>query len=70
MLGFLSRKSKSAWEPLNVQYETQQMHITVVDELTADNLCRMNNFNFGAATVSFNFFFAKTDRLKTEYDII
>lgn len=28
------------------------MHITVVDETTAESLCRMNNFNFGAATVS------------------
>lgn len=37
---------------MQVQYENQQMHITVVDEQTAENLCRMNGFNFGAATVS------------------
>lgn len=30
------------------------MHITVVDETTAESLCRMNNFNFGAAVVSFD----------------
>ena len=30
------------------------MYITVIDETTAESLCRMNNFNFGAATVSVN----------------
>lgn len=33
------------------------MHITVVDEQTADCLCRMNNYNFGATVV-------KCDRYK------
>ncbi|KAK4509713.1 uncharacterized protein ATC70_007015 [Mucor velutinosus] len=51
VLGFITRKAKAAWEPLNIQYETKSMHITVVDETTAESLCRMNNFNFGAATL-------------------
>ncbi|KAI8082080.1 hypothetical protein BDF21DRAFT_338291 [Thamnidium elegans] len=51
VLSFLARKSKSAWEPLNVNYETKSMHITVIDEQTADGLCRMNNFSFGNAVV-------------------
>ncbi|KAI8643170.1 hypothetical protein BD408DRAFT_415388 [Parasitella parasitica] len=51
VLGFITKKSKAAWEPLNIQYEQKAMHITVVDEETAKSLCRMNNFNFGAATL-------------------
>lgn len=30
------------------------MHITVVDEMTAESLCKMNNFNFGNAVVRFD----------------
>ncbi|KAL7314768.1 nuclear mRNA export, poly(A)+RNA binding protein [Mucor circinelloides] len=51
VLGFITRKAKAAWEPLNIQYEQKSMHITVVDETTAESLCRMNNFNFGAAVL-------------------
>ncbi|KAL9554098.1 hypothetical protein MBANPS3_002964 [Mucor bainieri] len=51
VLGFITRKAKAAWEPLNIEYEQKSMHITVVDETTAESLCRMNNFSFGAATL-------------------
>ncbi|KAI9470872.1 MAG: hypothetical protein EXX96DRAFT_586033 [Benjaminiella poitrasii] len=51
VLGFLSRKSKAAWEPLNVQYEQKQMHITVVDETIVEALCKINNYNFGSAVL-------------------
>ncbi|KAI7873447.1 uncharacterized protein EV154DRAFT_540537 [Mucor mucedo] len=52
VLGFLTRKSKAAWEPLNIQYEQKSMQITVIDEQVADSLCRMNNFNFGNAVLT------------------
>ncbi|CEP11631.1 hypothetical protein [Parasitella parasitica] len=51
VLGFITKKAKAAWEPLSIQYEKKAMHITVVDEETAKSLCRMNNFNFGSATL-------------------
>ncbi|KAI7899933.1 uncharacterized protein BX663DRAFT_440240 [Cokeromyces recurvatus] len=49
VLGFISRKSKAAWEPLNVQYEQKAMHITVADETVVEALCKINNYRFGNA---------------------
>ncbi|KAI8991506.1 hypothetical protein BDF20DRAFT_845020 [Mycotypha africana] len=48
VLGFLTRKSKAPWEALDVQEHDGFLYITVTDEATADNLCRMNNYQFGA----------------------
>ncbi|KAI8878239.1 hypothetical protein K501DRAFT_326125, partial [Backusella circina FSU 941] len=51
VLGFLKRKSKSHWEALSIDYGPNFMDIKVADESAADALCRMNNFNFGNATL-------------------
>ncbi|KAI9255615.1 hypothetical protein BDA99DRAFT_517213 [Phascolomyces articulosus] len=52
LLGFLQRKSKHQWEPLNIRSEQGTMYISVHDENTANSLVRMNGYNFGQVTLS------------------
>ncbi|KAI8365343.1 uncharacterized protein BYT42DRAFT_589604 [Radiomyces spectabilis] len=52
VLGFMNRKAKVTWEPLHVQNEQGKMIITVADQNVADNLCRMNGYNFGASQLT------------------
>ncbi|KAI8061467.1 uncharacterized protein B0P05DRAFT_557139 [Gilbertella persicaria] len=51
VVGFLKRKAKGDWEALNIQYEHNAMHITVMNQNMVDTLCRMNNYEFGKATI-------------------
>ncbi|KAF7727697.1 nuclear mRNA export, poly(A)+RNA binding protein [Apophysomyces ossiformis] len=52
VVGFMNRKARTEWEPLNIEYHHGVMHITVASGEVADILCRMNNFNFGSSTLS------------------
>ncbi|KAI8137417.1 hypothetical protein BJV82DRAFT_635296 [Fennellomyces sp. T-0311] len=52
LLGFLQRKSKQPWQPLDVRSEQGTMYISVGDDNSAAAITRMNNFNFGSAVVN------------------
>ncbi|KAG0188439.1 nuclear mRNA export, poly(A)+RNA binding protein [Apophysomyces sp. BC1034] len=52
VIGFMNRKAKTEWAPLDIQYERGAMHIAVASDEVADVLCRMNNYNFGNSTLS------------------
>ncbi|KAI8380261.1 hypothetical protein BD560DRAFT_387614 [Blakeslea trispora] len=51
VLGFLKRKARGDWEALHIQNEQNAMHITVANQNMVDTLCRMNNYEFGKATI-------------------
>ncbi|KAG2226678.1 hypothetical protein INT45_001025 [Circinella minor] len=52
LLGFLQRKSKHQWQPLNVRPEQGTLFITVADENTASSLLRINGYTFGNVVLS------------------
>ncbi|OBZ88161.1 mRNA export factor mex67 [Choanephora cucurbitarum] len=51
ILGFLKRKARGDWEALHIQNEHNGMQITVANQAMVDTLCRMNNYEFGKATL-------------------
>ncbi|KAI8339956.1 hypothetical protein BC941DRAFT_419015 [Chlamydoabsidia padenii] len=52
LLNFLHRKSKAAWEELNVQHQGGVTYITVDGPATAENLLRKNGFTYMGAILS------------------
>ncbi|SAM00465.1 hypothetical protein [Absidia glauca] len=52
LLNFLHRKSKAAWEELNVQHQGGVTYITVDTPATAENLLRKNGFTYMNAILS------------------